>query len=191
MRCRARFSILVVLALAAGSAFSQPTKLPVPAGAKDVHEITLWGGGAHETYFTMDVDYPATPALDHYKKVIKQPWVQCSWMPNWQSYLDGTVKPVRKIFQQATVWINRDAKREIMVASRYSSAKDCGDTPDNNKQQVTVIEYMNIDLDSVVSGLKLECGTPAMRSNHTPHAAARDAANDLNQPAARAGGRER
>jgi hypothetical protein len=63
-----RLAIIAIFAvsfLLAESAPSQPTRLPLPAGAKDVHEIELSKGGAHETYFKMDVPYPGNPALEH------------------------------------------------------------------------------------------------------------------------------
>jgi hypothetical protein len=184
--------VLIASLLLAESASSQPTKLPLPAGAKDVQEIELSEGGAHETYFKIDVPYPENPALEHYKAIVKKPWVRCSWIPVWESFIDGTSHPPRTVYQQATVWINRDTKRTLMVSSQYSAPEKSGERPDNNDQKVVVIEYMHQDVDKIIATLKLQCPEFAMRSNPTPHADARDtAAGNLNSPAARAGGRER
>jgi len=191
VNCRAKLTVFLGLVLMAGSALAQPTKLSVPHGAKDVHEVDLFNGGAHETYFTMDVAYPSNPALEHYKAIISQPWLRCSWIPVWESYIDGTTNPPRRVYQQATVWINRGARKTLMVSSRYTAPKGSGEKPDNDHQQVVVVEYMHQDVDKIISSLKLQCPDPAMRSNTTPQSDARDAPRVAWLRQARAGGRER
>jgi hypothetical protein len=84
--------------------------------------------------------------------------VRCDWVPEWQSFLDAAVTPNRTVHQQMHVWINREARRELLLAmSYYSPPTDCAPRPSNDDQQVIVVEYFSVDVDEVVEKLKLRC----------------------------------
>lgn len=155
--------VLAVTLLAACQSREEPTRLSLPVGAVDVQEVQLLGGKAHETLFTMQVRFPANPALKHYSKEIKGPWVRCNWVPEWQSFVDGTEVPNKTVHQQMYVWINRPAKRMLTLSSRYYSSEHCPGEPENEVQQVILVEYLDANIDDTISHLKLEC--PTMRSD--------------------------
>lgn len=154
MKQLALLPLLLTLSLVTPSnSIELPTRLSKPEGAFNIQEGNLTDVEAYETYFTMKVAYPANPAIAHYSNVIGSPWVRCEYIPEWESYLRGN----RVVHQQAFIWVNKPARRSLMVASQYySSAKRAG-KPDNDNQQVFVVEYFNEDVRQVISSLKLKC----------------------------------
>ena len=194
MGASARTSCVVALALllTACPEAHVPTSLAVPNGAIDLKQFIFLEGRAYQTDFTLKIAYPATPALEHYLKAIPKPWVRCAWSgPDWESHLDGTEGPTRTVHQQLHMWINRDARRTLMVATRYISPGDCAPQPLNDEQRIVVVEYFGVDVDDTISALKLTCPGPEVRSNSTPHADARQKSCKGDSPSPRAGGRER
>lgn len=182
----------VALLLPACSGSYVPTPLAVPDNAVEVRRFEFLRGRAYQTDFTLKVPYPATPAFEHYLKVVPAPWVRCDWSgPEWQSHLDGTDGPTRTVHQQLHMWVNHDARRTLMLATRYVSASDCAPTPLNDDQRVVVVEYFGVDVDDSISVLKLKCPAPPVRSNTAPHPDARRKSCQGEAPSSRAGGRER
>ena len=149
--------ILVATALVACKSAEEPTRLPLPAGAIDVKEVQLFDGHAHQTYFKMKVRFPANLVLEHYSNVIKSPWVRCDWSPEWQRFVDATVTPNKTVHQQMYMWINRPAQRTLMLANRYYSSESCSGNPENDDQQVILLEHMNEDINDTIASLKLRC----------------------------------
>jgi hypothetical protein len=148
--------LTLLLTLSSGTpsnSIELPTRLPKPEGAFNIHEGNLTDVEAYETYFTMKVAYPANPAIAHYSNVIGAPWVRCEFIPEWLSHLRGN----RVVHQQAFMWVNKPARRTLLVASKYySSAKRAG-KPENDDQLVFVVEYFNEDAQEVISSLELKC----------------------------------
>lgn len=184
-------TMTIAVALAACEFAETPTKLSVPQDAIEVRQVSFAQGRAHQTYFTLKAAYPDDRALEHYMKAIPEPWVRCDWAPEWQSFLDGTVKPVRTVHQQLHVWLNRDARRMLALSMKYNSPSDCAPRPLNDEQQVVLVEYLGADVNSEIQRLKLSCPARQVRSNSTPHAGAREAPRVASGCGARAGGRER
>ena len=149
--------IVIATALAACASSDEPTLLAAPPEAIDVNQVQLIDVDAHETYFTMRVRFPANPALDHYSKTITDPWVRCDWSPKWERFVDATVKPARTVHQQMYMWINRPARRTLLLANRYYSSENWVGNPENDDQQVILVEYMNQDIDNTIATLKLRC----------------------------------
>ena len=150
---------LIVLALLLTLAFvtpsnsiELPTQLSKPEGAFNIHEGNLTDVEAYETYFTMKVAYPANPAIAHYSNVIGAPWIRCEFIPEWSSYRQGN----RVVHDQAFMWVNKPARRTLLVASKYYSSAKRGGKPENDDQLVLVVEYFNEDVQEVISSLKLK-----------------------------------
>jgi hypothetical protein len=179
------------LALAACGPVGEPTQLTVPNGATDVRQVRFSEGHAHQTDFTLKVPYPDDRALEHYMKIIGEPWIRCDWAPNWDSHLDGTMTPVHTVHQQLHMWVNRDAQRALMLSMRYYSASDCAPRPLNDDQKVVVVEYLGVNVDDQIRSLQLKCPASQVRSNSTPHSDAREAPQSAKSCGARAGGRGR
>ena len=153
----AMFSLVfAAITLAACEASEKSTELPTPTGAIDVKELRLFNGQAHQTYFKMKVRYPGNPALEHYSNVIKGPWVRCDWSPEWRRFIDGTVTPNKTVHQQMYVWINRPAKRTLMLANHYYSSESCAGNPENDDQEVVLVEYMESDIDDTACEAKVK-----------------------------------
>lgn len=189
---RGQWVAVAAVLLSACSESYVPTPLLVPEAAIDLNQFEFLQGRAFQTDFTLKVSYPATPAFEHYLKVVPPPWVRCDWSgPDWQSHLDATQGPVRTVHQQLHMWVNRDARRTLMLSTRYYSAADCAPTPLNDDQRVVVVEYFDVDVDDTISALKLTCPASAVRSNTAPHADARRKSCQGETSSSRAGGRER
>ena len=135
-----------------------PPAFPVPAGALETRQFPLENGRAFQTDFTMQVRYPGTPALDHYAKTVKAPWVRCEWSGlEWQRFLDSTASPPHTVHQQLHMWLNPDSRRTLMLGIRYISSKDSRGRPENDTQRVVVVEYFDQDIKDVVAKLNLKC----------------------------------
>ncbi len=135
----------------------QPTRIAPPQGASDVKELWLNNGIAFQTYFVMRARYPDNSAMNHYFKVIGEPWVRCDWMPEWQSFLDGTASPIQTVHQKAYAWVHPVNRRILTVATRYYSSEKAMLEPDNESQQVLVLEYFKQDIQQEIARLKLRC----------------------------------
>jgi len=188
----------IVLTIAAGTlalvacGFGQaPTKLPVPEAAIEPEQITFALGRAHQTIFTLRAAYPNNTALEHYTKALPEPWIRCDYAPEWDSFLDATVKPTRTIHQQMHIWVNREERRSLLLAMRYYSPSDCAPKPLNDEQEVIVLEHTGVDIDEEIRTFKLKCPGRPVRSNSTLHPDAREAVRLASSCRARAGERER
>jgi hypothetical protein len=181
----------IALGVVACSPTGEPTHLSVPDGAVEVRQTSFAGGRAHQTDFTLKVNYPDNRALHHYIKVVPAPWIRCDWAPTWGSHLDGTQAPVRTVHQQLHMWVNREAKRALLLSMRYYSDSDCAPKPLNDDQEVVVVEYMGIDVDDHIKDLQLKCPAKEVRSNSTLHPDAREVPSVAKSCGARAGERGR
>ena len=187
-----RYVVLLASALAACQPPAKSTILPVPNGALDVRQIDLLEGRAHQTDFTLRVKFPASLALEHYSRVVPEPWIRCDWSgPEWQSFLDGTANPIHTVHQQLHMWVNRPAHRTLLLSTKYYSQGTRAPTPTNDDQRVVVVEYFNDDIDETISRLKLTCPAKQVRSNSAAHPDAREPSHLVAPSESRAGGRER
>jgi hypothetical protein len=151
----------IVIALVCGLGAcspGEPTILGTPPAAIDVGNVVFLQGRAHQTDFTLEVGFPANPAFDYYSNVLEPPWERCDWSgPGWEDFGDITSGSARTIHQQLHMWVNREARRRVALATRYYSPGRCAGEPSNNKQKVVVVEYLNVDVDETISTLKLTC----------------------------------
>ena len=166
-----RMRLLVCLIVwASGTSCSNhydPTVLPTPANAKEVQQRYLSGGMAYQTNFILKVKYPSTVALDYYSKSIGKPWYYCVWgSGEWESYLDSTGfdskgRTTRTVHHKLHMWVNPKAKRSLaLILSYYSDPlPDLKQriTPDNDSQQVILVEYFGLDINDEIERLKLRC----------------------------------
>ena len=162
-----RLLYIVILALlsTACSRAQEPTRLPLPSGADGAEEYQLFGDGAYQTSFSINVAYPANPAFEHYAAALDITWGLCDSMPEWSSFIDGTVTPNRTVHQHISYWVNRPKKRMMMLATRYYSSENCAGPPENDDQMVDLVEYFDAELDETLKRLGLAC--PVVRSNQS------------------------
>ena len=137
---------------------SEPTIFPMPAGASDVMWTVLSNGSGHQTNFILHVNYPSIAALEHYSKVIGQPWRYCTWGgKDWSSFIDTAGEKPRTNHQQLHMWVNPKAKRTLALALLYYSEPSRQGDPDNDSQTVVLIERMSTDIKETIDQLKLSC----------------------------------
>ena len=133
-------TIAIAAALAACEAADKPTELSVPQDAIGVQQFSFAQGRALQTNFTLKATYPDNRVLLYYMNAMPASWVRCDWAPDWQSFLDSRITPVHTIHQQLHVWLNRDARRMLLLSMKYNSPTDCAPRPLNDEQHVVVVE---------------------------------------------------
>jgi hypothetical protein len=169
MSCtRLLVGLIVTLSAVSCSSHHVPTILPTPAEAKDVNSFPFLGGQAFETHFVLNVRYPSTAAVEHYGKLINRPWYRCVWgNDGWDSYLDvsgvdSKGRTSRTVHRYNRMWVNPQAKRSLLLALTYYSdpapdpRRGIG-SPDNESQQVILVEYFSQDIKDEIRRLKLQC----------------------------------
>jgi hypothetical protein len=192
MGLRALLAIAVGVLALLGCGFGEaPTQLAVPEGAIEPKQVKFAWGRAHQTIFTLRAQYPNDSALAHYAKALPEPWIRCDWVPEWDSFLDGTVEPVRTVHQQMHIWVNREASRSLLLSMRYYSPSDCAPKPLNDEQEVIVLEHMGVDVEEEIRTFNLKCPGRPVRSNSTLHSDAGEAPRVASSCGARAGERGR
>lgn len=163
--------VALVALLSACSETYVPTPLAVPDSAIALQQFEFLQGHAYQTEYTLKAAYPATPAFEHYLRIVPAPWIRCDWSgPNWQRFLDSTEGPTRTVLQQLHMWVNREAERTLMLATRYVSAGDCTSIPLDEDQHVVVVEYFGVDVDDTITHLKLTCPSKSPRPQTVPDA---------------------
>ena len=161
-------SLVALLSAVSCSSHHDPTVLPAPPEAKDVDSFPLLEGQAYETTFLLDVPYPSNVAIEHYEKLIHNPWYRCAWgKGDWNSYLDVSGvdtkgRTSRIVHQKSRMWVNPQAKRVLLLSLHYHSDPPSNPgqrigPPDNNSQQVILVEYFDQDIKDEIKRLKLEC----------------------------------
>ncbi len=136
----------------------EPTSFSVPSAAKSVERFAILEGHAFQTQFSLESDYPATPALEYFRSSVPKPWVLCEWgQPEWQMFVDGRGETPVVVHQLLHMWINREANRTLALSMRYYSAPESTFRPDNNTQEIILIEYLAPDIPGTIRDLKLKC----------------------------------
>ena len=153
----------ISLQLIACTADYKPTPLELPEGATNVEMFSIFQVSGHQTVFTIEVKYPANPAFTHVATQLDGSWELCDWIPEWQSFIDGTVEPEIRVHQQAFIWVKRSENRRLLLSSRYESARTWNGAPENDEQTVIVVEYFDDDVEDTIDWLNLSC--PGARSN--------------------------
>ena len=147
---------LCSLVVGSGQAFAQ-TSFPIPQDALHVAHRVLAEGKAYQTDFTLKTAYPSSSAFEFYAKAFGKPWYYCQWGNGWSSFIDATKDQSRRIDQQLHMWVDPKTKRSVALALRYYSNKSAKGGPDNEDQQVVLIEHIGTDLKLEIDALKLKC----------------------------------
>jgi len=154
-----KLASLTILALVLSACSREPTPIEIPPGASSVEGFPLAvQGGAFQTQFTLHATYPATPALDFFRAHIGTPWVLCEWTgPEWSRFVDAQSEKHFTVFQRLYMWVNPEASRTLMLSMRYHAAENCGDAPDNDTQQILLVEHLATDVAGEIKQLQLRC----------------------------------
>lgn len=156
---------LTLLVFIAAQASVDWTELPVHPDASEFGEVTLFDGGAHEIYYTVNRPYPFNGVYDFYVRHFGDDWISCTWSnKDWHSFIDGTATPDTAVHRRVRFWVHPGKSRLIALNLTYRS-KDEGPkkVPDNTAQHVVVIEYLVEDLVAEIEWLDLECEVDVRR----------------------------
>ena len=144
---------LLALALAACTRVGAPTLLALPPAAIDARQVASNAGRTYQSDFTLEAAYPDDSAARHYAQQLPRPWLRCEGPGEWQRLEErGTT-----IHQQAHAWINREARRTIVLVLRYVTEGGRVERPAYPIQHVVVTEHIGVDVDAPVSRLRLAC----------------------------------
>ncbi len=126
--------------------------------AIDIDTYAFHNGSANQIFFKVKAQYPNKDVLAFYKSTITSPWVECSDSKNWESFGDVSGNEPLFIHQIAQRWINRDKKRLLLLAIKYrSKGVEPREHPDNDIQNVYLVEYKQPNLDEAILALGLTC----------------------------------
>jgi hypothetical protein len=154
----AELARVAILSMSLCACAQQPTPFDVPSSAASVERFPILNGRAFQTQFTLQVKYPATPALEYYRAHIGKPWVLCERnTPEWSRFRDAQGKDQVAVHQQLYTWVNLEAHRSLMLSMRYYSSKDSDETPDNDTQHILLVEYTGEDVQDKIKQLQLRC----------------------------------
>lgn len=148
---------LPLLLLLATGCSREPTPLDVPSGAAEVERFFFLDGRAYQTQFTLNIAFPESPAVGFYENALPASWVKCTWGSEWSRFVDAQGAEPYTVHQQLHMWVNPELERTLMLSSRYHSAEDCCEVPDNHTQRVVVVEYLRTSVADTIKQLKLQC----------------------------------
>ncbi len=155
------FTLTMMLLLPAIVLGADWASFPIYPEAKDIQHIPLSEGTAkaNELFFKVEASYPSERVLDYYSKQITNPWVSCtSDSENWQNFGDVSGKTPRYIHYIRRYWVDFNKKRLLLLAIRYySKGSESREKPDNNDQNVFLIEYEDENLQQTTTMLKIKC----------------------------------
>ena len=118
-------------------------------------------GIAFQRIYLVNRKYPYHGVIDHYEKVIGEPWTSCNPKNSWMDYLDYSGKEHVRIHQIVRYWANYKANRLLLLSVRYISNIDNKNkvltAPDNDRQSIILVEYIEPELASSLDRLKLDC----------------------------------
>ncbi len=126
--------------------------------AKDIDKFTFPSGSANQVFYKVKSEYPDQAVLDFYKKTISAPWVECAESTNWDSFEDTSGNEPLFIHQILHRWVNKEKYRLLLLAIKYRSQGSVSrKQPDNNIQNVYLVEYYEPNIDEVLSTLGITC----------------------------------
>ena len=134
------------------------TEFPAYDKAIDIDNYVFPNGIANQIFYKVKTQYPNTDVLKYYKSIIKKPWIECTEKNEWQSFGDVSGNEPLFIHQTAQRWVNRDKNRLLLLAIKYrSQGVESRETPDNNIQNVYLVEYYEPDIEKTLSALEVSC----------------------------------
>jgi len=137
----------------------EPTPLPPYPEAENKGDMWL-DGGAYEIYFSIREPYPFEGAYEHYRKTLGRDWVECTFSheTGWTSFGDGATDPPTYVHRFARFWANRSQSRIITLLLQYRSEDlDSSSAPDNDLQQVILLESPVVDMDAELKRMSIQC----------------------------------
>jgi len=159
MKLFIKASILIVL-LATGCTSEKQdwSEFSTYDKAIDIDNYVFPNGVANQVYFKVKAQYPNTDVLNFYKTTITSPWVECTESNDWQSFGDISGNEPLFIHQTAQRWVNREKNRLLLFAIKYrSQGSESRKMPDNNIQNVYLVEYVQPNIDDAISDLGITC----------------------------------
>ncbi len=154
-------TVFASLAGHAGYADNSWSKLPIPPYATELKEIVFLDNAAHQLYFIVNKPYPFNGVKDFYIANLAKSWILCNAdSVEWENFVDGTRQPEVNVYQKIVYWADRKRNRFLTLGLRYESKVPkpfCTGPPDNDRQIVYVVEYLDNNLDNTLEFLNLKC----------------------------------
>ena len=150
--------ILPALLIACSVNSVQWTEFPIIEGAENIQQYNLEKVKAHQISFILNAEYPSTEVAEFYFEQVKSPWVRCFGEMKWQSHADATQTPSVFIHQLLMHWVNFESNRLLLLGFRYvSEGINYREMPNNDVQNVNLLEYKEMSLEEAISTLGLNC----------------------------------
>jgi len=126
--------------------------------AIDIDTYVFPNGSANQVFYKVKAQYPNKDVLKFYKTTIKSPWVKCAEGNNWESFGDVSGNEPLFVHQTLQRWVNKDKNRLLLLAIKYrSQGSESRKVPDNNIQNVYLVEYYEHNIDETLSALGILC----------------------------------
>jgi hypothetical protein len=151
----------------------------LPAGAERPAHVAMAPGTYEQDYFWIKAEYPATPVLNHYKKVFAS-WHRCRGKhDDWDSYGDISTPEHGYLHNFVRYWVSPENDRAITLLFQYRSrGANYRKQPDNQDQFVAVIQHSTSDAAAWLANIDVRCpkapnstverdGPQAARSSYT------------------------
>ena len=152
-----RILLLIVLVLLNEGLSAAPSRYPVPNGAIEVQHVRLADTGGEQDFFKIELKYPSTSVLDHYRNVFSR-WGECKPKGAWQSFGDLTGNKPLFVHQLLWEWVSADNRSVATLAIRYySDGVQYRAQPDIDTQHVVLIEYKVPDARAMAKELGYQC----------------------------------
>jgi len=161
-----KYILLLAVVYSLGGSSSEASSLdmvdhlPIYKEAYNIDKRSLDTVSNQQIIFNIKKPYPSVDVLNYYDQYfMKHGWIKCSgYMEDWQSFLDATLKPEQLIHQIAHYWIKKPENKLSMVYLRYNSENSLSaHVPDNNIQGVIILMQRDINLETQLSHLSLDC----------------------------------
>lgn len=126
--------------------------------AIDIDSYVFPNGSGNQIFFKVKAQYPNQDVLNYYKDAINEPWIKCSDNNDWENFGDISGNEPLFIHQISQRWVNKDKNRLLLLAIKYrSQGSESRKTPDNNIQNVYLVEYFVSDVHETLSSLGAAC----------------------------------
>jgi hypothetical protein len=140
-------------------AFGASTMFPLPKNAVDVHHVVISPEVSEEDYFWVSEKYPASSAIDHYKRVFSK-WRSCNGMEknDWALFGDWSKGEGQFIHQRMLQWVNAADDTAVTVIAKYTSAGHTYRiTPDDDRQFVAVLRFRQSNASQMLKEMNVTC----------------------------------
>ena len=126
--------------------------------AINIDNYVFPNGSANQIFYKVKEQYPNKDVLNFYKATITAPWIACTESDNWESFGDVSGNEPLFIHQIVQRWVNRDKSRLLLLAIKYrSQGSKHRAMPDNNIQNIYLVEYIESNIEESLLALGLTC----------------------------------